>query len=192
MRTEIPIRLSNRHIHLTEQSVKELFGEQGLTLMRYLNGDSGPFACNETVTLKGPKGSIANVRVLGPLRGYDQAELLAADCYVLGVDAPVHMTGDLEGAAALTVVGPCGQVDKPCGIIAQRHVHVRPDIALKLGLNAEGIVRVKVGGIRGLIFENVTLNISDKSNGIFMHVDTEEGNAAGLKNNDIGVLYFNE
>jgi putative phosphotransacetylase len=190
MSTEIPIRLSNHHIHPSQEAVLTLFGKEELTFMRYLDGEGDLVAFKETVTIKGPKGSIDGIRVLGPLRGKVQVELLVADCYKLGVDAPVRMSGDLAGAAELTIIGPCGELTLPCGIIAHRHIHIYTEAAAKLHLADGDTVRVKVAGERGLTFDNVKLKVSSKvtAHQMMMHVDTEEGNAAGIANNSFGVL----
>jgi len=190
MSTEIPIRLSNRHIHLSKEAAITLFGTEQLTFMRYLDGEGDLVAYNETVTVRGPKGSISGVRVLGPIRGKVQVELLAADSYKLGVKAPVRMSGNLEGAAELTVIGAAGELTLPCGIIAHRHIHMHTKTAADLGIADGAAVRVKVEGIRGLTFDNVKVKVSPKvtAHPMMMHIDTEEGNAAGLVNNSVGFL----
>jgi putative phosphotransacetylase len=190
MLTEIPIRLSNHHIHLSQEAAEALFGRKELTFMRYLDGEGDLVAYNETVTVKGPKGSIQGIRVLGPLRGKVQVELLVTDCYKLGVNAPVRMSGDLEKAAELTLIGPCGELTLPCGIIAHRHIHIHTEKAAELRLADGDTVRVKVAGERGLTFDNVKLKVSPKvtAHSMMMHIDTEEGNAAGIANDSAGVL----
>lgn len=176
--------LSNRHIHLTEDNAKLLFGENGITFDHYLNGNRGPWASKEYATIVGPKGSIAKVRVLGPCRNYNQIEVLKSDCFKLGIDAPVRNSGDLEGAAILKVIGPCGEIYIPGAIIAFRHIHVGADICTKNGWTpGETLVSVKTEGVRGLIFDNVKIVKGGK--GMLMHIDTEEGNAAGVKNGDV-------
>jgi putative phosphotransacetylase len=188
--TEIPIRLSNHHIHLSQEAVLALFGREELTFMRYLDGEGDLVAFNETVTVKGPKGSIQGIRVLGPLRGKVQVELLVADGYKLGVNAPIRMSGDLEGAAELTIIGPCGELTLPCGIVAHRHIHMHTETAAKLRLADGDTVQVKVAGERGMTFDNVKVKVSPKvtAHPMMMHVDTEEGNAAGIANDSFGVL----
>lgn len=181
----IKVMLSNRHVHLTAEAAKTLFGEQGITLQRYVLGNRGQFACNETVTLCGPRGSLENVRVLGPLRSYVQAEILAADCFRLGVSAPLRKSGNLDGAAVLKLRGPAGEIECPCAIVASRHIHLKRELADELGLNAGDRVSVRTSGERAVVFENVEIEIAKpEAPGSVMHVDTEEGNAAGLKNMD--------
>ncbi len=183
--TKVKVMLSNRHVHLTEEAAKALFGEQGVTLQRYVLGDRGQYACNETVSLVGPKGQIDKVRVLGPCRNYVQVEVLLGDCFKLGIEAPVRMSGDLESAACLKLVGSVGEIEAPCAIVAQRHIHVKRELADELGLKAGQIVNVRTKGQRAVVYENVTILIAKPSSpGSVMHIDTEEGNAAGLKNYD--------
>ena len=180
---KVEVMLSNRHVHLCEEDMKTLFGDGGLTIKNYL-GDSGQFASVETVTLKGPKGSIANVRVLGPLRPRTQAEVLQGDCYKLGMDVPCRISYDLDDAAEITIIGSKGSVTKKCAIVAQRHIHLPVEKGEELKLENGANVRVATEGPRAMIMENVSLRIKGHS-GAVMHVDTEEGNAAGLKNHDV-------
>lgn len=178
------VMLSNHHVHLTEEDAKALFGEKGITFSHYLAEDGGPWASNEFVNVRGPKGTLSRFRVLGPLRKYTQCELLKADCFKLGVDPPVRNSGQLDGASTLTLIGPCGEVTRDCGIIAWRHIHVDRETLAELGKEYyKSRVTVKTEGIRGLSFENVTLVPGGK--GLLMHIDLEEGNAAGCKNGDM-------
>lgn len=181
------ISLSNRHVHLTEETVTLLFGEAGLTIQRYLNGKSGRYACNETVTIAGPKGSIDHVRVLGPCKGYDQVELLASDNYKLGVQAPLRMSKDLEGAAVVKIIGPRGSVELPVAIVAQRHIHMGPDIMEELGVHNGDAVDVKVDGPRGGMMSNVIIR-KGKEGDCTMHIDQEEGNAFGIQKTAEGII----
>lgn len=181
------IMLSNRHIHLTEEAAKTLFGEQGITIKNYTNGTEVAFAANETVTLAGPKGKIENVRVLGPYRKFVQVELLASDNYKLGVEASVHMSGDLRDAATLRIIGPKGEFEAACAIVAQRHLHTGYEDAAELRLNDGDEVGVRVEGIRAVTFDHVIVKVGKKvPRDLLTHLDTEEGNAAGVKNHDKG------
>lgn len=181
---KVKVMLSNHHIHLTQEAADALFGENGLTIQRYTSGgDSGPYACNECVTLAGPKGKIENIRVLGPCRSYNQAELLKADSYKLGIDLPMRISGDLEGAAVIKVVGPKGELELPCGIIALRHIHMKKDMAEENAFVNKERVSVQTFGERAVRFDNVEVHVGGPE--YVMHIDTEEGNAAGLKNGDV-------
>ena len=177
------VMLSNHHVHLNEDDAKILFSDAGITFNRYLAGKSGPWASNEFVSVTGPKGTLEHFRVLGPLRGYTQCELLKADCYKLGITAPVRNSGCLDGATELTITGPCGAVTVPCGILAWRHIHVDKDTLEEMGKNYGDFVTVRTTGDRAIDFKNVALVRGGK--GLLMHVDTEEGNAAGIVNGDM-------
>lgn len=189
MEKKINIRLSNRHIHLSEEDERLLFGEAGISVKRYTAWEGGgPFAANETVTLRGPKGEIRGVRVMGPSRSVTQAEILTADQYALGIEAPVRMSAGLQGGAELTIEGPCGTIVRPCAIVAHRHIHLGPDLAEAWGLPDGGSCCVRTGGVRALIFENVLIKYGKKPGEANMHIDTEEGNAAGIRNNSPGEI----
>lgn len=183
------VMLSNRHIHLTEEAAHILFGEQGITVKNYTNDSEAAFASNETVTLAGPKGRIENVRVLGPFRKIVQVELLASDNFKLGVEAPVRMSGNLDGAATLRIVGAVGEIEVACAIVAMRHIHTGYEDAAELGVSDGDEVSVKVGGVRGVTFDHVVIKVAKKvARDLMMHIDMEEGNAAGVQNHDRGIV----
>ena len=177
------IMISNRHVHLTREAVDVLFGKDyELTVKKPLGHPI--FAANETVTLKGPKGSIPNVRVLGPMRPYNQAEILKADNFVLGINAPVKLSGSPD-LAPLTIIGPAGELElDSVAVIAKRHIHMTPEKAAEYGLENKQRVRVRVDGERALIFDETVITFTDIPDPT-MHVDVEEGNAAQIKNMDI-------
>lgn len=181
----IAVGVSNRHVHLSRDDVEILFGkDHKLTPTRDL-GQPGQFACEETVTLVGPKGSIENVRVLGPERKETQIEVSITDAFRLGLNPPVRDSGDLDGTPGITLVGPKGRVTKEKGvIIAKRHIHMHPKDAELFGVKDKDIVKVVVEkGERKLIFDDVLVRVSDKF-ALEFHVDTDEANAAQLRNGD--------
>lgn len=182
---QVPVEISNRHIHLSQEHIEALFGPgYELTPLKDLS-QPGQFACTETVTLVGPKGSLTGVRVLGPARASSQIELAATDTFKLGVKPPVRDSGDLDKTPGLTVVGPFGQAELESGvIIAARHIHMNPKEGLKLGLKDGAHVSVEIPGLRGGVFNNVLVRISPQS-ALFMHIDTDEGNAFNLHNGDL-------
>ena len=122
---QIPVGVSNRHVHLSQSDLDRLFGP-GHTLEKMKDlSQPGQYACKETVTVCGPKGVIEKVRILGPVRSQTQVEILAADCFKLGVKAPIRLSGDLDGTPGVTLVGPKGSVQTEKGVmIAQRHIHM--------------------------------------------------------------------
>ncbi|GHU63759.1 phosphate propanoyltransferase [Clostridia bacterium] len=183
MKKTAVVLLSNRHVHLNREALDILYGE-GYELTEKKKLGFPIFAANETVTLAGPKGEISNVRILGPLRPYVQAEILKADNYVLGIDAPVKISGSLD-LAPLTLIGPKGEMHlDSVALIAKRHIHMTDEQAAAWGFEKGQNVSVKIGGERGLIFENTAVVFTEIPEPT-LHVDIEEGNASGLKNLDV-------
>ncbi|MEE0434271.1 MAG: phosphate propanoyltransferase [Peptococcaceae bacterium] len=176
----VPVGISNRHIHLSQQDLEALFGAgYALTPMKELS-QPGQFACKETVTLCGPKGAIEKVRVLGPVRSATQVEILAGDGFKLGVKAPAKLSGDLAGTPGVTIVGPKGSVQAPQGVIvAQRHIHMTPQDAQTYGVQDGQIVSIDVDGLRGGRYHNVAIRVTNSSK-LECHLDTEEANAMGV------------
>lgn len=178
--TGVPVGISNRHIHLSQADLDQLFGAgYQLTPMKELS-QPGQFACKETVTICGPKGAIEKVRVLGPVRKETQIEIVAGDSFKLGVKAPAKLSGDLAGTPGITVVGPKGSVQTAQGlIVAQRHIHMAPADAQAYGVQDGQIVKIRVGGLRGGIYDNVAIRVTTSSK-LECHLDTEEANAMGV------------
>ena len=176
----VVIETSARHVHVTKETLAILFGEgQQLTHKKDLS-QPGQFACEERVRIEGPRGGIDRVSILGPERSADQVEVSFTDARALGLTPPVRESGDLAGSAPCKIIGPCGEVEISEGcIVAMRHVHMTPEDAAKYGCEDKQIVKVKVDGPRGLIFDQVVMRVSEKY-ATYMHVDVDEANAAGL------------
>ena len=176
---KVPVGLSNKHLHLKAADIETLFGAgHELTNKKDLV-QPGQFACEEVVDIVGPKGTLKNVRVLGPARPEIQVELSATDARAIGIKAPVRESGKVEGTPGCKLVGPCGEVEIDHGVIvALRHVHLNPQQAEEAGVKDKDIVCLKVGGERGLIFDNVLVRSGD-AHEREAHLDTDEGNAAG-------------
>ena len=173
------VETSARHVHLTEADIETLFGK-GATLTHKKDlSQPGQFACEERVTLVGPKKSIPNVIILGPARGATQVEVSFTDARTLGVDAPVRESGDVKGSAGCKIVGPEGEVEIAEGVIvAKRHIHLTPEDAASLGVEDKQIVSVKIeNDSRSTIFGDVVCRVSPKFSAA-MHIDTDEANAA--------------
>lgn len=177
----VPVGISARHVHLTQEHVEQLFGRgHQLTRLKDLS-QPGQFACEETVTLIGPKGSIIGVRILGPVRKESQVELAATDTFKLGVKPPVRDSGDLEGTPGIEISGPVGRIHLARGlIIASRHIHMNPAQAAAHGLRDGDHIRINVPGERGGALDNVLIRVSPHY-ALDLHVDTDEGNAFNLK-----------
>jgi acetate kinase len=185
----IPIAISARHIHLTEEAVTALFGEgHALTPYRPLS-QPGQFAAEEKLTVVGPKRSIENVRVLGPTRRACQVEISRTDEFFLGVDAPVRNSGDVKNSPGVTLVGPAGQLTLREGLIcARRHIHMTPEDAERFGVADKDVVEVEIdSGGRDLVFRDVLVRVKS-SYALEMHVDTDEANAAELTPGITGAL----
>ena len=184
MGKEVLVRVSNRHMHLTRESLDILFGE-GYELHVKKPLDPPIFAAQETVTLEGPAGRIENVRILAPLRPYDQVELLRSDNFKLGINAPVELSGS-DNKVALTVIGPAGRIEfDKVALIAKRHIHFTKEQAEEFGVEKGQNVQVKVGfGDRKLIFDDVAIVITERMPEPSMDLDFEETNAAGVKAGD--------
>ncbi len=187
--TKVIVNLSNRHIHVSHDDLETLFGKgYQLTKTKDLI-QPGQFACSETVTIKGPKGQLEGVRILGPERKETQCEILASDVFKLGVPGcPVRESGQLEGSFPFEVIGPKGSIKKERGlIIAMRHVHFDPEAAVRFGVVDKQIVALKVGTERGAIFLNVVCRV----NAIYAlecHLDFDEGNAVGISSGVMGEI----
>ncbi|HHW11970.1 MAG TPA: phosphate propanoyltransferase [Firmicutes bacterium] len=185
MSFKVPVGVSNRHVHLSQEDLEKLFGKgASLTVKKELS-QPGQFAAEETVNLIGPKRSIPNVRILGPVRPQTQVEISLTDSFTLGIEAPVRDSGNLENTPGLIIEGPKGRIEIKEGvIIAQRHLHLHDTEAAEMGLKDQDYVQVKVDGPRALIFEQVLVRVGPKYKKD-LHLDTDEANAAGLKNGDL-------
>lgn len=181
MDNTVLVETSARHAHLSEKDLAILFGEgHTLTNVKDLS-QPGQFACEERVTVVGPKRSLERVSVLGPTRKDTQVELSLTDARSIGVKAPVRESGDVAGSGACKLVGPCGEVELGEGvIIAKRHIHATPEDAQRLGLQDKEVVEVAVkSNGRSLVFDDVVVRVSP-SYAWAMHIDTDESNAAGV------------
>lgn len=178
---DIPVGVSNRHIHLTKEDMETLFGAgYELTHLKDLS-QPGQYACKETLTIVGPSlRPIENVRVLGPLRKASQVEISRTDSFTLKVKPHVRESGSLAGSAPITIIGPKGVVSLKEGcIIANRHIHMSPEDGAKYGVNDGDYVTVDAVGERRTRFYDVQIRVSDKFR-LEMHLDTDDANAAGL------------
>lgn len=181
MSKEISIETSARHVHLTPENVEAIFGPGAeLKPDRELT-TPGIFVCDKRVDIVGPKGIIKNVAILGPARNYTQVELAATDARTLGIEAPLRHSGDTAGSAACRIVGPVGELVLEEGaIVAARHIHMKADMAEELGIKDRDTVSVRCGNSdRALVLENVLVRVRTRV-GNFMHIDTDEANAAGI------------
>lgn len=180
----VPVGVSARHVHLTQEHVEALFGA-GHVLHPKKTLMGGQFAAEECVTIVGLKlRAIENVRVLGPCRKQSQVEVSATDALRLGVKAPIRESGKLSGSAPIAIVGPCGAVYLQEGcIIAMRHIHMSPEDAKAAGVKDGDIVSVRADNERATIFDRVLIRVNENFT-LEMHVDTDEANACKIKTGD--------
>ena len=183
------VETSARHVHVTQEHLEILFGKgYELTKKKDLS-QPGQYACEERVTVVGPKKELKGVSILGPVRKATQVELSLTDARSIGVAAPVRESGDVAGSAGCKLIGPAGEVELTEGVIAaKRHIHATPADAEQLGVKNGDIVSVKVDTDgRSLIFGDVVVRVSD-SYALAMHIDTDESNAAGCGREQYGEI----
>ena len=183
-RVFIELEASGRHVHVTADQAKILFGH-GLTPERPLS-QPGQYLARERVTVKGPKGEFHQVAVLGPERKEAQVEVSLTDARTLGLTAPIRPSGNVTGSPGCILVGPKGQLGIHQGVIAaQRHVHMTPEDAKAMGVSDKQMVKLQVYTDRPLVFEDVLVRISPDF-ATFAHLDYDEANACGFRKGDLG------
>lgn len=178
----VKLGVSNRHIHLNKEDYKLLFGSSNFDKRNNLT-QKDEFASLKTVTLVGPKASISNVRVIGPLREYTQVEILQSDTYILGVNPPVRNSGDLKDASEIIIKTNLNEIKRSCCIISDRHIHISPQERKKYKLEKD-IYKIKVDNDKGGIINNVKIKESNKFS-FELHLDRDDANAFLLKDNDL-------
>ena len=181
---KVPIGVSNRHVHVSRQDLDILYGKDYELTKKGDLKQPGQFACNETVTIRGPKGEFERVRILGPVRKQSQVEVSKTDSFRLGIRPLIKESGDLEGTPGLDLIGPKGTVSLSSGaIVALRHIHMTPAQADAWGLKDKDMVEVETFGERRGVFGDVLVRVSDQFS-LEMHVDVDEANAFSLSNGD--------
>jgi putative phosphotransacetylase len=189
MLKRIPIRVSGRHVHISKEDGRILFGDN-YQLTKFKSIDQpGQFSCREKVTVKSNDDKISGIRLVGPERAVTQVELSGTDSYKLKIDPPIKQSVLADGPEATEVelIGPAGRVKRPAAILAHRHLHFSPAEAEDFGLKDGQKVKIAITGQRGLIFENVLVRV-DPAYRLAMHIDSDEGNASGITREGIGEL----
>lgn len=184
---ELIVGVSARHLHITQEDLETLYGAgRRLTSERDLTGP-GEFAAKETVTLVGPNlRALQGVRILGPCRSRTQIELAPTDGVFLGLALPMRASGDVAGSASLTLIGPKGALYLHEGAIrADRHIHISPEDAGRYAVADGQRIRVEAPGAAGVTFNHVRIRVSKGFARPVMHIDTDDGNAAGLRCGDV-------
>ena len=184
----IPIEISAHHVHLSQADVEKLFGPGHQLTPEHELSQPGQFACHEKVHLVGPKGRIANVRVLGPTRKETQVEIAMTEQFKVGIQPPIRESGDLANTPGITLEGPLGSAQLERGVIcAQRHIHMSPEDAMRFRVRDKYVVRVRVEGDRELIYGDVMVRVNPNYR-LAMHIDTDEGNAANIRTGMLGYI----
>ena len=178
MEKTVLVETSARHVHVSQEALETLFGKGYELTVKKMLSQPGQFACEERVTVVGPKKEIAGVSILGPVRPETQVELSLTDARSIGVVAPIRESGDVAGSGACKLVGPCGEVELAEGVIvAKRHIHMTTADAAEFGVEDKQEVDVKItSNGRSLIFSDVVVRVKD-SFALAMHIDTDESNA---------------
>ncbi len=188
MEIKIPIEVSARHIHLSKADLEKLFGEgYELKKIKQLSQPSD-FACEETLDIKVGDKKINKVRIVGPLREKTQVEISKSDAVMLEINPPLKMSGDIDGTPGIILIGPKGELELAEGlIIARRHIHCSTAEAKRADLRQGQIVSVDVKGERAITFHCVQVRVKDDYK-LCLHLDTDEGNAAGINKTGEGIL----
>ena len=189
---KVSVGISNRHVHLTDNDLRVLFGENYyLENVKNLN-QPGQFVSNSFVTLRTEKSSIERVRVVGPTRTYTQVEISKTDAIKLGLNPPVRTSGDIKDSSSIIIEGPAGTLDLNEGcIIADRHIHITPKQKELYGLSKYDKVNVILPGIKGGMITNVDLKVEEESY-FELHLDTDDANAHLITNGDIATIIEGE
>ncbi|MBE6700655.1 MAG: phosphate propanoyltransferase [Ruminococcaceae bacterium] len=178
MSNKVIVETSARHVHLSAEHLEILFGKGAELTVKKMLSQPGQFACEERVTVEGPKNAIKNVSILGPVRPATQVELSLTDARTIGISAPIRESGDIANTPGCKIIGPAGEVEIKEGVIAaKRHIHLTPADAEKFGVEDKQIVKVEVNTERGLTFGEVVVRVN-KNFAAAMHIDTDESNAA--------------
>jgi len=187
----IPVGVSNRHIHLSQSDFKTLFGSEAKLIPFKKLKQPGQFAAEQTLKIKGPKGQIENVRILGPFREKSQIEVSMSDTFQLGVKPTIRESGDLEQTPGIELMGPKGSLCLQNGVIvASRHIHMAANDARKLCLEDKDKISIETFGERKCILGNVLVRVSENFV-TEIHLDLDEANACALKNQDYVGIYHN-
>lgn len=189
MDNQVLVETSARHVHLSEADLETLFGAGYTLTPKKMLSQPNQFACEERVDVVGTKKTLTGVSVLGPTRAETQVELSLTDARSIGVVAPIRESGDIAGSGACRLVGPKGEVELSCGVIAaKRHIHMTPEDAEKFQVKDKDVVSVRIDSDgRATTFGDVVVRVS-KAYALAMHIDTDESNAACVTPNTMGTV----
>jgi len=178
---KVPVAVAERHVHLTQDVIEQLFCDKYHLHEHARASQPTQFAALEVVTLVGPRGRLANVRVIGPPRAHNQIEISRTDAAALGVTAPQRESGDLKDTPGIFIEGPRTCVRLDHGVIRTlRHIHVDPEHAIRLGVKDRDRIDVaSAGGYPRTLFCDVLVRVTVDCVSE-LHIDADESEAAGL------------
>lgn len=186
MDRKVEIEVSARHIHLSKEDFNFLFGSGAPFKEVKELSQKGEFATDKLVTIVGPEGKLP-ARFLSPFREKTQVELSLTDCHEIGITAPYEIDV-FEGAAEIKISADQGEITRRAAIVAKRHLHCSPTEASQLGLIKDQQVAVVIKTERGkVVFAEVSVRIANNYQ-LRIHLDTDEGNAAGITGRCFGNL----
>jgi len=189
MNNKVLVETSARHVHVSPADLETLFGKGAKLTVKKMLSQPGQFACEERVTIVGPRRSIPNVSILGPVRAKTQVEVSATDARNLGIDIVIRESGDIAETPGCKLIGPNGEIELSEGVIvAKRHIHLTPKDAEEMGLKDKQVVSVKIDNDqRSIIFGDVVIRVREDF-AAAMHIDTDESNAGAVGINTYGEI----
>jgi len=181
LQRRIPIFVDHRHVHLCEKDVETLFGK-GYKLPKTKKVPGSPrILFNEKVSLIGPKGKIEDVKIYAPLKSRSQVELGRTDEFLLGIDAPIRVPGDIEGTPGITIEGTAGKITLEKGVInAQQRIQMAPEDALAFGLHDGDRVVFTIDSPQAPVFGDVLIRVRSNLT-LGMNINNDEADIAEIK-----------
>ncbi|WP_154661625.1 phosphate propanoyltransferase [Bacillus ndiopicus] len=184
----IPVAVSARHIHVSEEDLQALFGPNAALTKDFDLSQPGQYAAKERVSIEGPKGAIHNVRILGPVRPATQVEVSRTDAVKLGLNPPLRQSGDIENSASIKISNGDKTITiKQGAIIAQAHIHMTEEDAKEFNVENNEVVSVEVESERPVTLRGVVIRVS-KDFSLEMHIDTDEANAGFIEQQAKGTI----
>lgn len=186
----IPVEISARHVHLTQEDVERLFGTgHTLTYVRALS-QPGQFLAEERVSIATDRGVFHHVAVLGPVRPHTQVELSLTDARALGLKAPLRQSGDIGACPGICLLAGENMVQAGESVmVAQNHIHMDPADAGRFGVTDGQRVRVSMQTARPVTFDDVLIRVSENFR-LAMHIDFDEANACAFQNGETGRIIW--
>lgn len=189
---QVPIGISVRHVHLCPEHVELLFGKgHQLEVFQDLY-QKGYYAAKEQLMVVGRRRCMEGVRVLGPTRPASQVELSMTDALQLGLKLPIATEGTDPASQSVTLVGPNGSVTLPGGtgggaFVARRHMHMDAVVAERYGIKDRDLLDLRIEGPRPTTLHGVLVR-TKAGWSTEVHLDTDEGNAVGIRSGQMGSL----